>query len=231
MRFIAIILITFFMMACASHNAPKNTLTKEQENALFQQGFETLARGLPSQAITDYFDPLIAHYEASYEGKKIYCARTQQESAFYLKKAAQENSNAEVIEQNWAQIYFLKAYAYVELDQADEAEVWLQKALALSPVNASYLAELAHVHQMRKEWDKSIELFSSAEKYAETFAPDEVKKTELLRSKRGIAFALVELGKLDEAERKYKECLAIDAEDQKSKEELRYIKKLRAKSI
>jgi Tfp pilus assembly protein PilF len=49
------------------------------------------------------------------------------------------------------------------------------------------------------------------------------------RSCRGIGFVLTEQGKLDESEANYRRCLTLDPNDQKSKDELAYIGRLRQK--
>lgn len=235
MRFIAIVFSTLFVISCASHSpkpeAKGSTINDIQADDLLRKGFAILVNGDPNQAITGYFNPVIAFYESTFAGQQIFCARTQQESLLYLVTAAKEKKSAKVLNQNWAQAYFFKAYSYVELGNPTESELWLNKALALSPGNSSYYSELAHLYQIRKDWNKSIELFEKAQKYAQTTSPDEVKIVELLRAKRGSAYSLVELGRLEEAAKKYRECLSIDPNDKKSQMELEYVQNLKSKSI
>lgn len=75
-----------------------------------------------------------------------------------------------------------------------------------------------------------MEAFVKAEKYAQTYSPQNSQKMELLRAKRGVGYILIEQMKFDEAENKYLECLEIDKNDKKSLIELQYIKKLRNKA-
>jgi tetratricopeptide (TPR) repeat protein len=49
------------------------------------------------------------------------------------------------------------------------------------------------------------------------------------RARRGIGYVLVELGKLDEAEKKYQQCLADNPKDSRAAAELEYVRNLKAK--
>ena len=62
-------------------------------------------------------------------------------------------------------------------------------------------------------------------KLAKTFKSQIPQKGAALR---GMGFALIEQGKLDEAEKKYKESLKADPDNKLALSELEYIKKLKA---
>ena len=145
-------------------------------------------------------------------------------------QAASEKQEAIVIEPIWAHAYFLKGYASLDLGRKDEAEKWLNKALELSPANSGYNSELGHLYQLERKWKESAELYKKAEEYANSTSPESVKIIELLRAKRGMAYVLVEQGNLEEAKKIYKECLASDPNDEKSKQELKYIQQLESKN-
>src|SRR5262249_33450357 len=72
--------------------------------------------------------------------------------------------------------------------------------------------------------------FQAAEAAAREFSPAEVRTRELSRSMRGVGFVMIELGKLDEAERKFREALQLDPADAGAARELQYIEKLRAEA-
>jgi tetratricopeptide (TPR) repeat protein len=198
--------------------------------ALLEKGVEELQRGNPDKAISYYFDPVIKQYEAKYsnDNRKIYCARTRQESLLYQLQAASESKEAVVIDSAWAQAYYLKGYANIDLCKLDEAKIWINKALALSPSNSIYHSELGQVYQLEKKWPESITIFENALEPAYSASPETNKNIELLRAKRGIAYSLIELGKLEEAEQQLKECLTIDPNDENSKVEIQYIKSLKS---
>ncbi len=99
----------------------------------------------------------------------------------------------------------------------------------MAPVNAMYLSALGHIYQVRRDWAVAIDYFSRAEDAAQTYSPEAVRVSEFMHAKRGLGFNLIQLGKLNEAEVKYQECLAIDVTDKGALNELEYIKILRAK--
>ncbi len=73
----------------------------------------------------------------------------------------------------------------------------------------------------------ALDLFEQAEEAADTFSPEALKADELARAKRGQGYVLIEIGQLDKAEAKYRECLAINHNDSIALQELEYIKRLR----
>jgi Flp pilus assembly protein TadD len=79
-----------------------------------------------------------------------------------------------------------------------------------------------------------IELFKThhakqaAEEHA-ALSPDDAKTEELGRARRGVGYVLVELRKLDEAEKKYQQCLKENPKDKKAAAELEYVRRLKAK--
>ncbi|MEO6968201.1 MAG: tetratricopeptide repeat protein [Rhodanobacteraceae bacterium] len=88
---------------------------------------------------------------------------------------------------------------------------------------------MAYTYEQRHDLAKALELYQQAEA-ATNFSPDDIKNIELGRALRGEGFALTDMHKLDEAEAKYQEALKIDPNDQKSKNELEYIREVREKS-
>lgn len=199
---------------------------------LLRMGIEALSKNA-TVAIKSYFDPVIQNCRASFpngeedDEHRFYAARTPAESLYYLVQAAAENQQASVVRVPCAAANYLKGYASVDLGDLEAAADHLRQALRWSPVHALYLSELGHVQQINRDWQTALELFEKAEEYAEMFSPEEEKLGELARAKRGIGFALIEMGELDEAEQKFTECLQIDGADEKAKQELAYIKQLR----
>lgn len=123
----------------------------------------------------------------------------------------------------------MKAYALFELDQLDAAKAALGHALHLSPQNSRYLSELGQIHQHRRAWDDARAQYEAAESAAE-FSPPEEKLRDLTRAKRGVGFVLIEQGKLDAAEAKFRQCLALDPDDHGARNELEYIAQMRAQA-
>src|SRR5206468_5442819 len=128
----------------------------------------------------------------------------------------------------WSDAYFMKAYALEELGRMGEAKATLQQALKLSPFNAQYLAEMGQIYAREKNWSKAVQLYREAEDNA-PLSPSEARAGDLARARRGLGYVLVELGKLDEAEKKYQQCIAANPNDSKAKAELGYVREQKAK--
>jgi tetratricopeptide (TPR) repeat protein len=175
-------------------------------------------------------DAVIAAYKAHYGGRKekIYCARSGPETLASLLKAAVDKNNAIALSSTWADAYFMKAYALQELRRLTEAKTTLLLALKLSPLNSQYLCELGSIYALEKNWPKAKQVYTEAEDNAK-LAPDVSSADELARARRGLGYVLVELGKLDEAEKKYQQCLAANPNDTKAKAELEYVREQKAK--
>lgn len=204
--------------------------TRLEQQRLLAAGGELLAQRAPGKAINGYFNDVIAYCDKQQQqtDQRIYAARTRTETLFYLLGAAAESRDARVDDPLCADAHYLKGYALLELGSVEFAQAEIEAALAMSPVNARYLSELGHIHQYRKQWQQALELFRKAEEYADTYSPDDLKSRELSRAKRGIGFSYIELGRLDEAEKKFLECLELDRNDKSAIRELKYIAKLRA---
>jgi Flp pilus assembly protein TadD len=164
--------------------------------------------------------------ETKTDGPKPYCARSMEETLHYLMLAQAEGRDALVLEPTWAEAYYLKGYALVELGQLEEARRAISRALVLSPKNSKYLSEIAHIFQLERNWTKALEQFSNAEG-ASRHSPAETRIEEKTRALRGQGYALVELGRLAEAEAKYRASLAADRNDFRSEQELGYVESLR----
>jgi tetratricopeptide (TPR) repeat protein len=183
-------------------------------------------------------DRVLAAFQERY-GKakeKIYCARGSAENLGYLLKATSEADKgksggkkvAMVISPTWASAWFIKGYALEEMGKIADAKSALKHALELSPWNSHYLSELAYLTAMEKNLPEAKKLYEAAEEHAE-LSPDDSKAEERGRARRGIGYVLVEMGKLDEAEKKYQECLRDDPNDKKAAAELEYVRNLKAK--
>ena len=204
---------------------------------LLVQGKQALHEKKSKLAVKNYFNPIIKYCSTQYKGSKkaIYSARSLEESMFYLLKDVAEHVDGEkgegaiVIGPLCAEANYLQGYALLELGLAEDGKKYIENAGKLSPLNSLYLSELGHIYQTEKNWQRALEIFSKAEEYAEEFSPDKKKNFELMRAKRGIGFSLIELGKLDEAEKKFQQCLEIDNNDRASLGELKYIRQLKQK--
>ena len=212
---------------------------KDPQTLKILEEARTLVDGKKPQAAIEKCEKVIALFKTHYDGSKhkIYCARTSTENLGYLMKTAAAMNkgtfeagkhDAIVLSSTWSGAYFMKGYASQDLGRPAEAKSAIKQALELSPWNSQYLSELGSLYVLEKDWPKAMETFKAAEDNA-PLSPDEVKADELGRARRGTAYVLVELGKLDEAEKKYQQCLKENPNDKKAAEELEYVRGLKAK--
>ncbi|MGH8107236.1 MAG: tetratricopeptide repeat protein [Arenimonas sp.] len=240
MNLVKMLVIVFLLLAaspCLSAEETKVDAKKvadseiEQQNKLVQAQ-KLIASGKQREAIA-LLDETLAYYEARYPAGKTrwYVARTTRETVVYLTGVAifgdkTDKRDAMALSVAWADAYFLKGYAYIELGQLSEAKAAIEQALTLSPKNANYLVELAEIAKLERNWGLAYEYYKEAES-ASDFSPEDEKLSDLSHAKRGQAFVFIEQGKLDEAEKVLKECLKLNKNDKRAQEELDYIKKLR----
>ena len=179
----------------------------------------------PAEAIENYFDKVIASYEAMYPAgvKATYCARSAPESLLYLMQSAADMQTSVVIGPAWCDAYYLRAYGLIELGRNAQARESLEKAIAMSPKNPHYLSELASLYGREKNWKEAITRYETAYQLAREFSPPESKGIEIGEALRGKGYVLVELGRLEEAEATYKQCLEINSTDKVAIGELRYV--------
>jgi len=183
----------------------------------------------PSEAIPKC-DAVINAFSAHYGDSemKVYCARTSAESLAVLLKAAVDKTNAIALSSTWSDAYFMKGFALQDLHRLGEAKAAVQLALKLSPLNSQYLAEIGELCALEKNWAKAEQAYREAEDNA-PLSPEASKADELATARRGLAYVLVERGKLDEAEKKYQQCLTANPNDTKAKAELEYVREQKAK--
>lgn len=215
---------------CWADESPQVSIDNAKFGRLLNEGALLAQSRKPIEAIS-YFDKIIAGYEDAYKGEeaKLYSARWQVESLMYLLESANAKTSAKVVSANWAYAYYLKAYSLLELGRNSEAKALLERSLELSPRNSQFLSEMGNIYQRERNWPKALEVFQAAESAAREFTPQESKNIELSRALRGLGYVYVEQGKLDDAEKIYRQCVELDSNDSKALNELRYIQGLKAK--
>jgi tetratricopeptide (TPR) repeat protein len=180
-------------------------------------------------------DALLGEYARQYPpgATRWYVARNMPESMAYLVQATTQvegngHGDAQVLTNvAWADAYFVKGYALVELERFDQAREALDHALDLAPWSAETLIERAEVSKLERQWDAAMADYTAAEE-ASAFSPEDTQEAVKAQAMRGQAFVHVERGHYDAAEKILKACLRLDAHDQRAKDELEYIKQARA---
>jgi tetratricopeptide (TPR) repeat protein len=234
--FVSILLLILLCIGCettilANQSSAVVAGAEEKYVELLEKGIQTLSNGNSKEAIDVYFNPIIEYYNNEYKDydKRVYCARISAETLAYLNESINRNEMAIVIQIVWTQALYYKSYANFELGNIEEAITTLKKALELSPSNSYYLSELGHYYQVEHKWDEAAKLFEKAEESAIKYSPEDLKNNELARALRGSAYILIELGRFDEAEDKYRKCLELDKNDKTALNEIEYIKNIQNK--
>jgi tetratricopeptide (TPR) repeat protein len=206
-------------------------LAREAELARLLDSASRLLAAHKAQEAIAPLDQVIAAYEAQYRSVKyrVYSARTEPESAVYVDAARKDGVDAVVVTPSFAYAYSMKAFALLELKRLVDARVQLEKALALAPQNARVLTELGTTYQIEKNWTQAEQIFTRAVDAARLYSPAGLRKAEMAGALRGVGYVFIEQGRLDDAEKVFKECLRNDANDPAAKKELDYIARLRDK--
>ena len=202
-------------------------LTEEQRTETTSKGIELLAQGKPAEAVT-MVDPVLESFDAQYPigEKQIFCAKSVEQTLAVLIIGAAAKKESIALATTWCDALFTKGFALVDLQRLDEAGPYLQKAAEMAPLNAHYINEYAEWHKAKGHWQTAYELFDKARGVV-FYAPEPFKKPHEARSLRGMGFALIELGKLDEAEKMFKKSLKLMPGHPGALPELQYIKDLK----
>lgn len=178
-------------------------------------------------------DRVLAFYDAEYaDDKRLhYAGRSQAEVLAYMLHAANQGKSAVALKStNWVEAHYMKGYALLESKRLDEAKVSLEGAVEMSPYNSQYVSELAYLYGQEGDWKRSHELFEAALDHA-AFTPEASQLGDKSRACRGSGYALVELARMEDAEKKYLQCLALDPRDASSQRELEWVRRQLAKGI
>jgi Flp pilus assembly protein TadD len=85
------------------------------------------------------------------------------------------------------------------------------------------------MYQQANDWKHALQTYEEAENAVKLISDQKVQVRDHTRALRGQGYALVELGDLAAAERKYRQSLALDPDDTKAKQELDYVNSLQVK--
>jgi tetratricopeptide (TPR) repeat protein len=206
---------------------------KSYANKLEQAAQLVAEKKLP-QALA-LLDEVLGYYNQTFREDKtlVYSSRHVPETLFYVLEAANSKDEpklpAKVYSSVWGDAYFLRGYIFVEQNRLNQARGALQSAVALGPRNAQYLNELGQLYLRERDWSAALRVFDRAESAAKEFSPEKVKTDELTLAWRGKGYALIELNRLDEATKMYRQNLDLVNDQPQAIGQLRYIDSLRAK--
>jgi tetratricopeptide (TPR) repeat protein len=123
---------------------------------------------------------------------------------------------------SYSYAYHLLAYIEVERNNPDKALQYLDQALLLEPDRPDILCEKAYTLVKMKKFQEAYDLYEKA-KDIRSWASDKQRAKAL----RGMGSVLIDLGRLDEAEARFKESLKLEPENKIAQNELDYIIKVR----
>ncbi|HSH90501.1 MAG TPA: tetratricopeptide repeat protein [Ramlibacter sp.] len=228
--FLAFSLQGIAALAQAPQGAAATTDDVQQSRAVLEAAEFLKARKLPESLAAA--ERVISFYEAKYRDTRdqVYCARGPLDTIFYITRhATAHNGRGAVVVRNWCEAHFLRGYVLVELGRLPEARVALEAAVAMSPWNSQYLSELGNIYLREKAWARALETYAAAEQAVE-ISDSAQKNNDAAKAQRGAGYALIELGRLADAEEKYRRSLELVPGNPLALGQLRYIAQLRAKA-
>ena len=234
MRYAVALLLGLVSAPHAWAQTPSATPSQQLENARAVKVAEAIAlmkRNNPAGAIA-MLDPVLAEYDALYpaSGPRVVCATDMTSTLSGLLSAAVDKKDAVALNSTWCYALWARGFALVELGRIEEALPPLERAAAMMPSRAQFHSELGYVHQALKHWDLSLAAYARAVAAAEPMTDEKDRKFELRRGWFGMAYAQIELGKLDEAEDLLNKALKVAPGDTKILNELEYIRDARRKA-
>ena len=204
-----------------------------QFDAQLLEGVQLLSAGKPAPAIK-IFDAIIAAYEAKYGTKIIYRCATPTSAKDTIADALQaalatKGKTIVIGSEEWCTALWGKGFALIDLGKTDEAGLYLARAVEMDPMNAHFINEYAEWFKPQRKWQQSYDLFLRAWRTVDHDKKGPNRRVAA-RSLRGMAFNLIELGNLKEAERLYRQSLEYEPEAAaKVQNELDYIADAQAK--
>ncbi len=183
------------------------------------------------QAAIDILTPVLAAYDADHanETRRIYCGMSVQETILYAGMAAKDKTSAVILPPGYCTALYLKGYALVDLGRVAEAKAIYERLLVLAPIYAQYQTEYGQLIRLEKDWPRMLAICTKAGEAA-AIADPAIRPMQQGAALRCQGYALVELHRYDEAEKRYRDALALNANDAVAQHELGYIAQQRAKA-
>ena len=127
---------------------------------------------------------------------------------------------------SYSKAFYLLGFIAVEREDWSNAMKYIDRGLKLEPDHPLLLCEKAMILSRMGRHGEAYKLFMKASD-SRSWAPANLRA----RALRGAGVALVDLRKLDEAEKLLKKCLELDPENDVAKNELAYIKHLQSGGV
>lgn len=188
------------------------------------KGFSLIRAGRPQQAIAE-FDAVIAAADRRYSGdsRPRLCARSEVER----RQSASPGKEPVLIDPAICDAHFGKGFALIDLGKGNLAEGELRRAIELAPYDAHYINEYAELFKSRREWQKSHDLFARAWAIVDKDKSGPDAKVAA-RALRGMGYTQIALGRLDDAERLFRESQEFEPDSKAARFELSHIARKKA---
>ncbi|HSH90075.1 MAG TPA: tetratricopeptide repeat protein [Ramlibacter sp.] len=222
--------LAFLLQAIAALAQAPAAAPDKAEQTLLEAATLLRDRKLPESLAAS--ERVIAIYEAKYRDTpdRVYCARGPIDTIFYIMRHANApNGKGAVVVKYWCEAHFLRGYVLVELGRLPEAKAALEAAVAMSPSNSQYLSELGSLYLRERAWTRALETYAAAEQAVDISDPAQ-KNNDAAKAQRGAGYALIEMGRLADAEEKYRRSLELVPGNALAQGQLRYIAQLRARA-
>lgn len=234
--------LMFILAACAISVSPAQAQSdnlNERDAAAISAALDAIEAGKPADAVAKT-DEVISRFESRRESKTAYvCTHGSTDMLMQLAGAAlatskdkkgESDTTVAAVSSDVCSAYFLKGFAFVDLDRHAEALANFEVAIAMDSDNTHYLNELGEWYKTDHDWQKALETFTRASEiedlalseYGEENATA-IRNSRQCRSFRGIAYSQVELRNWAEARAALNSCLAIDPNDPGSRQEMDFI--------
>ncbi len=171
--------------------------------------------------------PVLAYCDAQQRpGRQLVSVADGQEYETYLATRT-HTEPTEWIDIACPSAYYHAAYLHVSAKRFDEALPLLDKAIALAPYYAMPHNERGFILNQQGRLRDGIESYRKAIRISDAHPSAAYAKPAALR---GIGWAQIELGELDQAQKTYEEVLALEPDNGLAKRELECIAQQRAKA-
>ena len=188
------------------------------------EGVNLLQSGKPAEALK-IFDAVITSYEASHDSVVPFRCTSIEAAKDTISYAANSLKGGKFIlgSEEWCTALWGKGFALIDLGKSTEAGPYLARAVEMDPMNAHYINEYAEWFKPQRQWQQSYDLFLRAWRTVDHDRKG-LHRRVAARALRGMAFNMIELGDLNEAERLYRQSLDYEPEAAtKVQNELDYI--------
>ncbi len=231
-KFLPIALILGAIAAPLSAQTLPDNITVEADRGQSEEldkGVGLMQSGQPAEALK-VFSGIIDTYEASHTSGTPYRCTYAETVDATVAHANRELKGQKFIlaGEIWCTALWGKGFVLIDLDRSAEAGPFLARAVEMMPMNAHFINEYAEWYKTKRDWTRSHDLFKRA---WETVDHDKQGNDRKVagRSLRGMAFDLVEMGDLDQAEKLLALSLEYDPESAgKVQNELNYIAGIKA---